>query len=148
MAPDQCSDHPPDRGGAAAGPAGSREPGQPSQGLSVLERLSATLESITDALYTLDREWRFTYLNREAERLFKRPRAELLGKVLWDEFSALKGQIGYRELHRALREQRTVVFEEYYAPYRSWSEVRAYPADDGLTVYFRDISEARRGRCA
>lgn len=144
MAPDQCSDHPPDRGGAAAGPAGSREPGQPSQGLSVMERLSATLESITDALYTLDREWRFTYLNREAERLFKRPRAELLGKVLWDEFSALKGQIGYRELHRALREQRTVVFEEYYAPYRSWSEVRAYPADDGLTVYFRDISEARR----
>ena len=110
----------------------------------MLERLSATLESITDALYTLDREWRFTYLNREAERLFKRPRAELLGKVLWDEFSALKGQIGYRELHRALREQRTVVFEEYYAPYRSWSEVRAYPADDGLTVYFRDISEARR----
>jgi PAS domain-containing protein len=37
-----------------------------------------------------------------------------------------------------------VVFEEYYAPYRSWSEVRAFPADDGLTVYFRDISEARR----
>ena len=108
------------------------------------ERLAATFESITDAFYTLDREWRFTYLNREAERLFKRPRAQLLGKVLWDEFAALKGQIGYCEFHRAVRENRTVVFEEYYAPYQTLSEVRAYPSDEGLTVYFRDVTDARK----
>jgi diguanylate cyclase (GGDEF)-like protein/PAS domain S-box-containing protein len=107
-------------------------------------RLAATLESITDAFYTLDREWRFTYLNPEAERLFKRPRAQLLGKVLWEEFSAFVGQIGYREFHRAVRENRTVVFEEYYAPYQTLSEVRAYPSDEGLTVYFRDVTVARK----
>lgn len=114
------------------------------QAALMAERLSATLESITDAFYTLDREWRFTYLNREAERLFKRPRAQLLGKVLWDEFSALKGQIGYCEFHRAVHENRTVVFEEHYAPYQTLSELRAYPSDEGLTVYFRDITEARK----
>jgi diguanylate cyclase (GGDEF)-like protein/PAS domain S-box-containing protein len=114
------------------------------QAARLAERLTATLESITDAFYTLDRDWRFTYLNPEAERLFKRPRAQLLGKVLWDEFDALEGQIGYRELHRALRENRTVVFEEFYAPYQTLSEVRAYPSPEGLTVYFRDITEARR----
>lgn len=89
------------------------------QALRVAGQLAATLESITDAFYTLDREWRFTYLNREAERLFKRPRAQLLGKVLWDEFAPLRGQLGYCEFHRALRENRTVVFEEYYAPYQT-----------------------------
>jgi diguanylate cyclase (GGDEF)-like protein/PAS domain S-box-containing protein len=114
------------------------------QAARMAERLSATLESITDAFYTLDREWRFTYLNREAERLFKRPRSQLLGKVLWDEFGALKGQIGYCEFHRAVRENRTVVFEEYYAPYQTLSEVRAYPSDEGLTVYFRDVTDARQ----
>lgn len=114
------------------------------QAARMAERLSATLESITDAFYTLDREWRFTYLNREAERLFRRPREQLLGKVLWDEFGALKGQVGYCEFHRAVREKRTVVFEEYYAPYQALSEVRAYPSDEGLTVYFRDITEARK----
>jgi diguanylate cyclase (GGDEF)-like protein/PAS domain S-box-containing protein len=114
------------------------------QAVRMAGRLSATLESITDAFYTLDHEWRFTYLNQEAERLFKRPRAQLLGKVLWDEFSALKGQIGYCEFHRAVRENRTVVFEEYYAPYQTLSEVRAYPSDEGLTVYFRDVTEARK----
>jgi diguanylate cyclase (GGDEF)-like protein/PAS domain S-box-containing protein len=114
------------------------------QAASMAERLTATLESITDAFYTLDREWRFTYLNPEAERLFKRPRAQLLGKVLWEEFGALKGKIGYLEFHRAMREHRTVVFEEYYAPYQTLSEVRAYPSEEGLTVYFRDITEARK----
>jgi diguanylate cyclase (GGDEF)-like protein/PAS domain S-box-containing protein len=114
------------------------------QALRTAARLAATLESITDAFYTLDRAWRFTFLNREAERLFQRPRAQLLGKVLWDEFAALKGQVGYREFHRALRENRTVVFEEYYAPYGMLSEVRAYPSDEGLTVYFRDVTEARK----
>jgi diguanylate cyclase (GGDEF)-like protein/PAS domain S-box-containing protein len=114
------------------------------QAARIAERLSVTLESITDAFYTLDREWRFTYLNREAEQLFKRPRAQLLGKVLWEEFSALRGQIGEREFHRALRENRTVVFQEYYAPYQVWSEMRAYPSAEGLTVYFRDITEARK----
>jgi diguanylate cyclase (GGDEF)-like protein/PAS domain S-box-containing protein len=119
-----------------------RQPEQ--QAARLAERLSAALESITDAFYTLDHEWRFTYLNREAERLFKRPRAELLGKVLWEEFGALKGRIGYQEFHRAQREQRTVVFEEYYAPYQTLSEIRAYPSEEGLTVYFRDITEARK----
>jgi diguanylate cyclase (GGDEF)-like protein/PAS domain S-box-containing protein len=119
-----------------------RQPGQ--QAASMAERLAATLASITDAFYTLDREWRFTYLNPEAERLFKRPRAQLLGKVLWEEFSALEGGIGCHEFQRAVRERRTVVFEEYYAPYQVWSEVRAYASDEGLTVYFRDITEARK----
>jgi diguanylate cyclase (GGDEF)-like protein/PAS domain S-box-containing protein len=117
--------------------------GKQVAGLQVAQ-LAAALESITDAFYTLDREWRFTFVNREAERLFKRSRAQLLGKVLWDEFSALRGQIGYCAFHRAVRDNRTVVFEEYYAPYRVLSEVRAYPSDAGLTVYFRDITATRK----
>jgi diguanylate cyclase (GGDEF)-like protein/PAS domain S-box-containing protein len=115
-----------------------------AQKMRMAQRLTATLESITDAFYTLDREWRFTYLNPEAERLFQRPRGELLGKVLWDQFGALKGQIGYCEFHRAVRENATVVFEEYYAPYKMLCEVRAYPSDEGLTVYFRDITGVRQ----
>jgi diguanylate cyclase (GGDEF)-like protein/PAS domain S-box-containing protein len=108
------------------------------------QRMTTTLDSITDAFYTLDRQWRFTYLNKEAERLFKKPREELLGKVLWEEFGALQGQIGYREFHRAVQENCTVAFEEFYAPYQVWSEVRAYPSEQGLTVYFHDITQAKK----
>ena len=37
-------------------------------------RLVRTLESVTDAFYTVDRSWRFTYVNPEAERLLQRTR--------------------------------------------------------------------------
>jgi diguanylate cyclase (GGDEF)-like protein/PAS domain S-box-containing protein len=107
------------------------------------QRLTTTLDSVTDAFYTLDRQWRFTYLNKEAERLFQKPREEFLGKVLWEEFSALQGQFGYHEFHRAVQQNCTVEFEEFYAPYQVWSGVRAYPSEEGLTVYFRDITQAK-----
>jgi PAS domain S-box-containing protein len=37
-----------------------------------------------------------------------------------------------------------VAFEYYFAPLDLWTEVRGYPSDDGLAVYFRDIGEQRR----
>jgi PAS domain-containing protein len=48
--------------------------------------LSDILESITDAFFTLDRERRFTYVNRRAEEFWGRPREELLGHSIWEAF--------------------------------------------------------------
>ncbi|WP_205599905.1 PAS domain-containing protein, partial [Arhodomonas sp. KWT] len=48
------------------------------------ERLTATLESITDAFFTLDRDFRFTYVNGEAERVLGRSRDDLLARVIRD----------------------------------------------------------------
>ncbi|WON73598.1 EAL domain-containing protein [Nitrosospira sp. Is2] len=107
-------------------------------------RTQRILESITDAFYTLDREWRFTYLNNEAQRLLRLSSDELLGKNIWKEFpQAIAGPF-YREFHRALIENCTVSFEEFYAPLDGWFEVRAYPSVEGLAVYFRDVTERKR----
>ncbi|MFP5372495.1 MAG: PAS domain-containing protein, partial [Actinomycetes bacterium] len=46
-------------------------------------RVTRVLEAMPAGFYSLDRDWRFTYVNVEAERLLGRPRDELLGKVLW-----------------------------------------------------------------
>jgi diguanylate cyclase (GGDEF)-like protein/PAS domain S-box-containing protein len=104
-------------------------------------RLVTTLESITDAFFTLDRTWCFTYLNQEAEHLLQRPRADLLGKMIWDEFKEAVGGIFDTQYHRALEENCTVVVETFYGPLHKWLEARAYPSDEGLAVYFRDTSE-------
>ena len=104
------------------------------------ERATSILESITDAFYALDREWRFTYVNREAERMLRRSREELIGMRIWDEYRDLVDTILYREYHRALDEGAAVQFELFYPPLDTWFEVRAYPASQGLSVYFRDIT--------
>jgi PAS domain S-box-containing protein len=104
------------------------------------------LESITDAFFVLDREWRFTYLNDEAARLLERPRAALRGRTLWEEFPDLAGTSFQENYERAVRERRTVDFEEHFAPHDAWYEVRAYPSDEGLAVYFRDVTDRVRAQ--
>ncbi|HZG44304.1 MAG TPA: PAS domain-containing protein [Longimicrobium sp.] len=107
-------------------------------------RISGILESVTDAFYSVDPDWRFTYLNTRAELLLRRSRADLLGTVVWDAFPAALGTAFETEYRRVARERVPRVFEAYYAPLDSWREVHAYPADDGgISVYFRDISERK-----
>jgi PAS domain S-box-containing protein len=108
------------------------------------DQVTSILESITDAFFAVDREWRFTYLNREAERLLQRPRRELLGRVLWTEFPLAVGATFQREYERAMTEQVTVHFEEQYPDLGIWFEVRAFPSPEGLSVYFHDVTERRR----
>jgi PAS domain S-box-containing protein len=105
--------------------------------------LTATLESITDAFYTLDREWRFTYVNHEAERIMVRRRDELLGRSLHDLFPGFADTEFGRQFAHALRGDQPVQFEAFYPPLARWFEARAFPSAQGLAVYFRDITPER-----
>ncbi len=112
---------------------------------SLARRLIKTLESVTDAFFTMDKDWRFTYVNKEAERVLGRSRRELLGHGVWDEFPHALGtgfEQGYRH---AMASGETVAFEAYYPdPIDKWFAVRAYPSASGLAVYFRDVTQARQ----
>jgi diguanylate cyclase (GGDEF)-like protein len=108
------------------------------------QRITSILERITSAFFALDKEWRFTFLNGEAEHLLQRSRAELLGKRVWEAFPGGTGSIYFAEFRRAIADQTTVEFEAFYPPASTWVEIHAYPAQDGLSVYLRDIS-VRRG---
>ena len=107
-------------------------------------RILTIFESITDAFFALNHEWQFTYLNRQAELWLRRSRVELLGKTMWEAFPQAVGLRFYPEYRRAVSEQIAVSFEEYYPPLQTWFEVHAYPSPDGLSVYFRDITERKR----
>jgi len=103
-------------------------------------RLTATLESITDAFLMLDRDWRVTFINREAERLLQCRREQVLGVSVWDVFPEAVGGPYYRAYQQAVKSGQVAWFEEYYAPLDLWTEVRAHPSADGLAIYFLDIS--------
>ncbi len=104
--------------------------------------ISEILASITDALFALDREWRFTYINAQAEALLKRE--DLLGKVVWEEFPEAVGSLFDEQYRRAADNMVVVDFESFYAPLDSWFHVRAFPAADGVSVHFTDISSRKR----
>ncbi len=101
------------------------------------------LETISDAFYAVDGEWRITYVNRQAERMWGRPREALLGRVVWEVFPQAVGSEVYHMQHRAAREQAPLEFEAIMPSFGRWVRVNVSPHGSGQSIFFRDISERK-----
>ena len=106
-------------------------------------RTAAILESIRDGFFTLDNEWRLTYVNTEATRIWGVAREEVIGRSVWDIAPGARGTVFEEQYRKALAGQAPVVFEARSPLTERWMEVRAYPSGSGLAVYFHDITERR-----
>jgi PAS domain S-box-containing protein len=109
------------------------------------EHAATILESITDGFVALDREWRFTHVNAQAERINSIRREDQIGKTQWELFPATRGTLLESEWRRAVAEQVAVQFEFYYEPWDAWFQNKAYPTKDGgLSVFYHDITARKR----
>ena len=103
-----------------------------------------TLERITDAFVGLDENWCYTYMNRKAGEIFGRNPVDIIGKHIWTEFPEGIDQPFYKAYYKAMAEQQYIYVEENYAPYDLWFENHIYPSPDGLSIFFRDITEKKK----
>ena len=103
-------------------------------------RATDILESIAEGFFSLDLEWRFTYLNREGERILGRSRDELIGRVIWDEYRSLAGSEFAAIYHAAMDERKARNLTAYFAEHGRWYDVHTYPAQGGMSAYFRDVT--------
>ncbi len=107
-------------------------------------RLTRILDNLTDGFMIFDEEWRYSYINPQAEPYTGKPWQYLLGKNVWEEFPGLVGSVYYQQYHHAVRHQKAVIFEVFATPLSAWFDVRAYPIPGGLAVYFRNITEHKQ----
>jgi signal transduction histidine kinase len=107
-------------------------------------RVIEVLESITDGFVSFDSEWRYTYVNNVAAAMGMKKPAELLGKVIWDEFPVGQDSEMFIQLHRIAREKRPLQFDYYYAPDERWTRWHAYPTGDGVSAFVSDFTLRRR----
>jgi len=101
------------------------------------------LERVGDGFLALDGEWTITYANDRAAELVERDSEGLVGEQMWDVFPAGVGSDFETEYEAAMETQQPAQFEAYYEPLESWFEVRAFPGEHGLSIYFRDVTERR-----
>ena len=118
-----------------------------SDGEGSTESPAAILNRMTDAFFALDEEWNFTYVNDRARPFLEAAmdsnasETTFEGRTFWETIpAAVDTEFGaaYRE---AMETQETVELEAYYDPLDTWFELRAYPSESGLSVYFRDVTE-------
>jgi PAS domain S-box-containing protein len=116
-----------------------------AQAEAARRRLDAILEGITDGFVAFDGEWRFTYVNRLAERHLGKPRAELLGRPMLEALPRAAGAPITEMIVRA-RETGKPVEVETPSELTSgrWLRVAAYPSIEGVAVYFHDVTERRQ----
>ena len=110
---------------------------------SLEAQLRTTLESISEGFFTVDRDWRFTYVNSQAEKLLRRSRADMLGQLMRDVLPVVEETSFEPNIIRAVREKRAVHFEDFYPPLGLWLELSVSPSKTGFAVYFRDVTSQR-----
>ncbi len=107
--------------------------------------LRRTIDSITDGLLVLDRDWRYTLVSDRAAAMVGMAVEDMLGGCVWELFPKSVGTRFYDGYHAAMATGEPVHFCEYYpAPLDIWLECHCYPSANELTVAFRDVTAQRR----
>lgn len=104
------------------------------------EEKNTVLESIGDGFFTVDNDFIVTYWNGMAETLLHTHRKQILGKNLWEVFSNAIHLPSYSFYNQAMTKKVIVHFEDYYEPINTWFSISAFPSEQGLSVYFKDIT--------
>jgi PAS domain S-box-containing protein len=104
------------------------------------------LDAMPAAFCLLDREWRFRYINAQAERLMGGPRVEFLGRTVAEALPGTVGGVFDDALRAAMRSGEPISFEAASPsePFERWVEVRAWPEPGGLAVYILDVTDRVR----
>lgn len=112
-------------------------------------RAARILDTVSDGIVAMDRDFRITYVNAEAARINGKPAEAFLNKTHWEEWPSSVGTELERQYRRAMTERVTVHFEHHYyvrGEYDVWMDISAYPDEEsgGLYLVYRDITQRKR----
>ncbi|WP_088189423.1 PAS domain-containing sensor histidine kinase [Desulfosporosinus sp. FKA] len=101
------------------------------------------LESINDGFFSLNREWKFTYVNQRAAKNVGFKRFELLNQSIWDNFVGIRGSIMESNFRKVMSERIPCHFEYDGLITDESYHISVYPAIDGISVYWIDVTEQK-----
>jgi|GEM_PF-500421 len=105
-------------------------------------RVAVALESLGDAFYTLDADFRFSYLNPQCYLAMRVPAKDLIGRTIWEAFPKLRDEWYAGFIEKVMRDRISIHFET--AGDEAHYEVDIRPTPDGIAVSYRDITERKR----
>ncbi len=107
-------------------------------------QLVNTLDTMSDGFISFDKDWRFTYISNVADSFLPLSRENYLGKSIWTEFPQTVGTGIEINLKKAVEIGLQIEFEEFYEPFGQWFSFKAIPNKNGLSIFFQDITEAKK----
>jgi PAS domain S-box-containing protein len=111
------------------------------------ERFRHTIDSMLEGCQIIDRNWRYVYINDAAEKHNRRPKEELLGKVMTDVWPGIEKTDVYSAEVRCMNERIPQHMEtEFTFPNGStgWFEIGIQPMPGGIFILSTDITERKQ----
>ena len=109
------------------------------------KELADVYTRVTDGFVAFDKNWNYTYINKNAGMMMDRDPAQMIGKNVWTEFPHLVGGDIQEAYYRAMDKQEVVSLELYFPPQDIWYMHMIYPSPDACSVFFKDISFRKKG---
>ncbi|SNS50656.1 PAS domain S-box-containing protein/diguanylate cyclase (GGDEF) domain-containing protein [Noviherbaspirillum humi] len=107
------------------------------------DQMLTMLESIGDAFFALDGNWRITYMNQKTAQFAGIERDSAIGQIVWQVIPGIVDMPVFRHYETVMLSRVPLVVEEYWEPSDAWVEARIHPQSDGIAVYFHDITARR-----
>jgi PAS domain S-box-containing protein len=109
-------------------------------------QIQSILESISGGFFALSGLYEITYWNKAAEQGTGLKKEEVLGRNVFDVFPNAAGATLGEKYKLAMDTKTFQSFETAYKDERfeAWYDVRIYPAEDGISIFFQDITEKKR----
>lgn len=108
--------------------------------------VDGALDSVADAIFALNRDWQFTSVGPGVTDLLGRPATELEGELVWEAVPEASDSAFEPRFRTAMQSRSSVDFEAYCSRLGTRVRVWAYPTENGLSVYVRDVGAERQYR--
>jgi C4-dicarboxylate-specific signal transduction histidine kinase len=111
--------------------------------LAAYRHIRSVSECSSDSIMSISFDWKLLYGNAKAA---KGLRDFKLDSSFWECFPGLRSTPAEKLLRTAMRDRVSVSYEDFYAPYQRWFQVDGFPSDEGLSLFFNDITESKSVR--
>lgn len=115
------------------------------------DRFRGVIDRMSEGFVLIDRDFVVLEMNREGERIEGRPSSRIVGKSLWKSWPDLEDSELGTLWRQAIADQVAVELDHVYlAPdgRRLCLEMRAYPSEGGLAIFYRDVTDRRDAQAA
>jgi PAS domain S-box-containing protein len=107
-------------------------------------RIAEILGSISDGFFTLNQEWVYTYINEKAANFVGKTADQLLNRRIWDVFPDAENSLWHQRYQQVMRTRQRLEFDDYYPESDRWYAGTVFPYEDGISVYFHDVTDRRQ----
>ena len=104
--------------------------------------LEKVLQTITDGFLVMNKQGDVLFCNQSAAQIMRVNSSEdLIGKNIWQRVPELNVLKQYPGFDLVFQQNQPARFKEYFPGYDFWVEISAYPSENNVVVYFKDVND-------